>query len=152
MAKDEAPKSAYEITLEKLRRQDRERGEEAQTSLSDEQKSRIAEIRRRHEAHVAEREILFRSERAKAAASGDPEALEKIEKEYARERERIEVRRDREIAQARAAAGGAPAGPAAGGGAALGGPAAGGAGKPRRRVRKGGAALGIAVLGLSLLA
>ena len=140
MAKDEAPKSAYEITLEKLRRQDRERGEEAQASLSDEQKSRIAEIRRRHEAHLAEREILFRAERAKAAASDAPEALEKVEKEYARERERIEARREREIAQARAAAGGAPGGPAAGGGAAIGGPAAGGAGKPRRRARKGGAA------------
>jgi hypothetical protein len=45
-------------------------------------------------------EILFQSNRAKAA--DDPEALGKVEEEYARERRRIEERRETEIAKVRA--------------------------------------------------
>jgi imidazolonepropionase-like amidohydrolase len=95
----DAPKSAYEITLEKLRQRDRERGEAAPTALSDEQKRRIAEIRRTHEARVAEREILIRSERAKLLA--DPEAAEKLvrlDEDQARERRRLQDRLEAEIA------------------------------------------------------
>src|SRR5207245_3208629 len=101
---DDTPKSAYEIALEKLKRQDRERGEQATVPLTSEQKERIAEIRRRHEARLAELEILFSSERGKALASGEPEAIEKVEKEYAQERERVTAQREREVAAARTAA------------------------------------------------
>jgi imidazolonepropionase-like amidohydrolase len=99
----DAPKSAYEIALEKLRQRDRERGEEAPAALSDEQKERIAEIRKAHEARVAEREILFRSERAKLLA--DPEAAEKLarlEEGHAGDRRRLQDRLESEIAAARA--------------------------------------------------
>ncbi len=98
---DDGPKSAYEIALEKLKERDRERGEQSPARLSDAQKARIAEIRRTYEARLAEREILFGSERAKAAASGEAEAIEKVEQAYARERKRIEERRDREIGAVR---------------------------------------------------
>jgi imidazolonepropionase-like amidohydrolase len=98
----DAPKSAYEITLEKLRERDRERGEEAPAVLSDRQKRRIAEIRRAHEARVAEREILLRSEREKLLA--DPEAAEKLARlddDHARERRRLQERLETEIGAVR---------------------------------------------------
>jgi len=100
---DDKPKSAYEITLEKLKRQDRARGDAAPATLSDGQKKAIAEIRRVSQARLAEREILHRSERAKILS--DPEGapkLEKIEEEYAADRRRIEEDRDRQIEAVRA--------------------------------------------------
>jgi hypothetical protein len=105
MTMDDAPKSAYEIALEKLKRQDLERGDESPARLTDEQKKRIAGIRQTYEARLAEREILFKSERAKAAAPTDAEALQKVEEEYARERAKLEERREREIAAVHASAG-----------------------------------------------
>ena len=96
------PKSAYEITLEKLKRQDRERGETAPAALSEAQKKSIAAIRNVAQARLAEREILYRSERLKVQE--DPEGaakLEKIEAEYATDRRRIEEERDRQIDKAR---------------------------------------------------
>ena len=98
MAEDEAPKSAYELALERLRRKDREEGVE-ERPLSDEQRARIAELRRVYEARLAEREILHHSSLRKAA--GDPEAAEKLEEEYRRDRERIASERDRKIEAAR---------------------------------------------------
>jgi imidazolonepropionase-like amidohydrolase len=98
----DAPKSAFEIAMEKLRRQDRERGEEAPAALTPEQKERIAAIRRAWDAKFAEREILVRDERRRL--EGDPEAGEKIralEEDYARERRRMEQKRDAEIRSAR---------------------------------------------------
>lgn len=100
------PKSAYEITLEKLKRQDRERGEAAPTALSESQKKAIAEIRRVAQAKVAEREILYRSERQKVLQ--DPEGaakLQTIEEEYASDRRRIDADRDRQIEKVRAGKG-----------------------------------------------
>ncbi len=98
MAEDDAPKTAYEIILERLKRKDREAGIEQQT-LSDEQRAQIAELRKVYEARLAEREILHQSSLRKAAY--DPEALEKLEEEYRRDRERIASERDRRIEQAR---------------------------------------------------
>ncbi len=94
------PKSAYEIALEKLKRQDQERGEKPPATLNERQKKAIAEIRSKYDARLAEREILFKAEREKAMA--DPDVLEKIEEEYARERRHLEEQRDREIAAVRA--------------------------------------------------
>ncbi len=100
---DDAPKSAYEIAMAKLKQQDRDKGEAAPASLTDDQKRQIAEIRRKCEARIAEREILFRGERARAAA--DPEGaakLEQVEKEYAFDRTRFEAERERDITAVRA--------------------------------------------------
>ncbi len=98
MAEDEAPKTAYELALERLRQKDREQGIE-ERPLSDEQRARIAELRRVYEARLAEREILHHSSLRKAAH--DPEAVEKLEEEYRRDRERIGAERDRKLEQAR---------------------------------------------------
>ncbi len=93
MSEDEAPKSAYELAMARLRQKDREAGVE-ERAVSDEQRAEIAEIRRVHDAKLAEREILHHSERLKAR---DPEALEKLEEDYRRDRERIQSERDRKI-------------------------------------------------------
>lgn len=103
---DKRPKSAYEITLEKLKRQDRERGESAPAALSEAQKKSIAAIRSVAQARLAEREILHRSERLKVLE--DPEGgakLEQLEEEYARDRRRIEEDRDRQIDSVRSGRG-----------------------------------------------
>jgi hypothetical protein len=98
VAEDETPKTSYEIILERLQRRDRELGVE-EKPLSDEQRSRIAELRRVYEAKLAEREILHRSSLKKAGP--DPEAIERLEGEYQRDRERTVVERDRKLEKAR---------------------------------------------------
>jgi hypothetical protein len=95
---DDAPKSAYELILERLKKKDREEGVEDRP-VSDERKARIADLRKVYEAKLAEREILYQSARRKAA---DLEALDKLEEEYRRDRERIASERDRKIDEVRA--------------------------------------------------
>jgi hypothetical protein len=95
---DDEPKSAYELALERLRKKDREEGVE-ERPVTDEQRARIAEIRRVHEAKLAEREILHHS--AVRRTGGDPEAIAQLEEEYRRDRERIGAERDRKIEEAR---------------------------------------------------
>ncbi|HUD72990.1 MAG TPA: hypothetical protein VMQ62_13610 [Dongiaceae bacterium] len=102
----DAPKSAWEIALEKLNRQDKERGVDGPAALTPEQKEAIAEIRRRHQAGVAEGEILHRTNLGKAG--DDPEALAKVEEEHRIDRRRLDDQRDREIAKVRAGSGRKP--------------------------------------------
>ncbi len=141
---DKTPKSAYELALEKLKDQDRQRGEDAPLALSDAQKKEIAELRKVCEAKLAEREILFRSERARLQL--DPEAAEKLaksEEDYGRDRRRLEEQRDAAIARVRSAST-APGGKAG---------AAGTSAAGRRGGRKGrGAARAVAAFALGLAA
>jgi hypothetical protein len=88
-----APKTAYELILERLKQKDRADGV-TERVLSDEQKQKIAELRKVYEAKLAEREILHQSERQKA---GDMDTLDQLEREYRRDRERIVSERDRKI-------------------------------------------------------
>ena len=97
LSDDDAPKTAYELILERLKKKDRDEGLE-ERPVTEEQKARIAEVRKVYEAKLAEREILYQSARRKAA---DLEALEKLEGEYRRDRERIASERDRKLAEAR---------------------------------------------------
>jgi len=94
---DEAPKSAVELAMERLRKKDREEGVE-ERPLSGEQRAAIAEIRRVYEARLAEREILHRS---KLAQTLEPEARTAMEDDYRRDRERIASERDRKLEDAR---------------------------------------------------
>jgi tRNA splicing endonuclease len=100
MADDDAPKSSYEIAMERLRKKDQDAGVE-ERSLSDEQRAAIADVRRVYEAKLAEREILHKSTLRKAEGA-EPEALEALEAEYRRDRERLVSERDRKIDEARA--------------------------------------------------
>jgi hypothetical protein len=98
LSDDGAPKSAYELILERLKQKDRADGV-SERVLTEAQKEKIAELRRVYEARLAEREILYQSERQKAS---DMDALDQLEQEYRRDRERIASERDRKLAEARA--------------------------------------------------
>ena len=94
---DEAPKSAYELAMERLRKKDAEQGVE-ERPLTPEQRDAIAEARRVAEARLAEREILHQS-----ALRGvvDPESREELEQQYRRDRDRIHSDLDRKVAEIR---------------------------------------------------
>jgi hypothetical protein len=94
---DEAPKSAYELAMERLRKKDQAEGV-SERPLTDEQREAIAEARRVAEARHAEREILYQSAIARIA---DPDAAAVLEQEYRRDRERIASDRDQKIASIR---------------------------------------------------
>lgn len=94
---DEAPKSAYELAMERLRKKDRDEGV-LERPLRDDQREAIAEIRRVADARLAEREILHRSELRRTS---DADVAERLEEEYRRDRERIASDRDGKIERAR---------------------------------------------------
>lgn len=96
---EEEPKSAYELAMERLRKKDAEAGIEHK-ALTEEQRAQIAEVRSLYDAKLAEREILHASQKAKAA---DYDALEKLEEEYRRDRERLASERDNRIEKLRGA-------------------------------------------------
>jgi hypothetical protein len=100
MAND-APKSAFELAMERLRQKDREEGV-VERSLTDEQKAQIAEARKVYEARVAEREILYRDALRKAQSS---EEIRKLDEELTQDRGRFVRDRDRKIAEIRERAG-----------------------------------------------
>jgi len=97
MSEDDGPKSAYEVAMERLRKQDAESGA-GSTPLTDEQRAAIGEVRNFYEAKAAEVEVLHQSARRRAA---DPDALALLEEQYRRDRERLNSDRDSKIAKIR---------------------------------------------------
>ena len=95
---EEAPKSAYELAMARLRKKDADEGV-SDAPITEEQRQAIADIRKVYAARLAEREILHQSSRRKIA--DDPEAVEALEQDYRRERERVNNERDRKIEEAR---------------------------------------------------
>lgn len=93
----DAPKSAYELAMERLRKKDAEEGI-VEHKLTDAQKAAIAEARSIYEAHVAERQILHRE---KQLTTFDPAALDVIDQEYRRDLERFAYDRDAKIKKIR---------------------------------------------------
>ena len=96
MAKD-APKSAVELVMERLNKQDAGADVEA-VRLTDDQKAAIAAARRDYEAQVAEAEILFHS---KLTATVAPEARQQLEANHRRDLGQSASARDRKIAAIR---------------------------------------------------
>ena len=92
-----APKSAYELAMEKLRKRDADAGIE-EKPLPDEQRQAIAEARSLHDARVAERRILHQSA---ITATLDPVEIEAREAEFRRDLERLAYDRDARIKQVR---------------------------------------------------
>ncbi|MCL4808647.1 MAG: hypothetical protein KJ062_12800 [Thermoanaerobaculia bacterium] len=88
-----APRSSFELAMERLRAADREAGVE-ESPLTDAQKAAIAEARGIAVSRLAEREILFKDALRKVY---DPAEREKAEEEYRIDRSRIEADRDRAI-------------------------------------------------------
>jgi len=97
MTDDNAPKSAYELAMERLRKKDAEDGVERPT-VTDAQKAAVAEIRSVYEAKLAELDVMHQS---KMRASVDPEARATLEQEFRRERERLTTERDAKVEKAR---------------------------------------------------
>ena len=92
-----APKSAYELAMERLKSRDAEAGIEHKP-LTDEQKATIAEIRNFYQAKLAEVEVLHHG---KLKTVFDPEERAARELEYRRDRERLTSERDAKIEKAR---------------------------------------------------
>jgi hypothetical protein len=95
---DEAPKSAVELAMARLRQKDKDAGV-SERAVSEEQRAKIAEIRKFYVAKLAEREILHKS--ALLKTGGEPEAVQALEDEYRRDRERLQSERERKIDEAR---------------------------------------------------
>ncbi|HVS14634.1 MAG TPA: hypothetical protein VMV46_11965 [Thermoanaerobaculia bacterium] len=94
-------KSAYELALERM---DAEGiGRPRHDSLDDATRERMAEVRSKAEARLAELEIV---EKKKLAAIRDPAARGEAEQHYRAERRRIEEARDRDVERLRRQAAG----------------------------------------------
>jgi hypothetical protein len=95
---DKGLKSAYELAMERLNKQDAEAGIERRP-LTDGQKAAIAEIRSFYEAKLAEQEVLHQG---RLRGTVDPVERAALEEGYRRDRERFVSERDAKIAKARA--------------------------------------------------
>ena len=93
----DAPKSAYELAMEKLKKKDAEAGVETQV-LTDAQRAEIAEAKSVYEARVAERRIMHQST---IAGVFDPAELQERESELRRDLERFASERDAKIRKIR---------------------------------------------------
>jgi hypothetical protein len=97
MTDEGAPKSSYELAMERLRKKDAESGE-TPLHLTDAQKAAIAEIRSFYDAKLAQIDVLHQG---KIRAIFEPEARDVLEQEYRREREHLTGERDAKIEKAR---------------------------------------------------
>jgi hypothetical protein len=99
MSDDGAPKSAVELAMERLRKQDAEEGV-ATGRLTDAQKAAIAEVRSLYNSKIAEQEILQQSA-MKHLLSAEPAEVEEIGRRFRRERERLASERDTKVERIR---------------------------------------------------
>ncbi len=97
MMPDDAPKSAYELAMERLRKKDKEAGVDDRP-LTDAQKAAIAETREVYKARVAEREILHQ---AALRTARTHEEVDELNEKLRRDHERLVNDRDRSIAEIR---------------------------------------------------
>jgi hypothetical protein len=93
----DAPKSALELAMERLKKKDEEAGIE-QKPLTDEQRAEIAEARSVFESRVAERRIMHQSQ---TAAVFDPQELELKREELMRDLAQLESDRDAKVRKIR---------------------------------------------------
>ena len=85
-------KSAYELAMERLAKSDPKQGK----PLTAAQKGRLAELDRVYQGKWAEREIFLKKQLNDAYAAQKPDEAEKVQKQLASERARIEEERDEE--------------------------------------------------------
>ncbi|HJU44614.1 MAG TPA: hypothetical protein VJ691_17435 [Vicinamibacterales bacterium] len=94
---DEAPKSALELAMARLKQKDAEQGV-SDRPLTDDQKNEIAEVRKTYAARLAQEEILFKS---KLQSLADYDARQQLQENYRRDVERLNHERDRKIEKIR---------------------------------------------------
>jgi hypothetical protein len=97
MNDDDSPKSAVELAMARLKKQDADEGVSGH-QLTEEQKNEIGEVRKTYAAKLAQEEILYRS---KLAASVDFEQRQTMDDHYRRDVERLNYERDRKIEKIR---------------------------------------------------
>jgi uncharacterized protein YhaN len=94
---DDAPKSAYELAMERLRKKDQDEGVTV-VPLTDEQRAQIAEIRSFYEAKIAEQKVLHQSAVRKTL---DPAEVDTLDQQHRREIEHLTSARDSKIEKIR---------------------------------------------------
>ena len=98
----EEMKSALDIAMEKLKRLE---ADEEKIPLTEEQKQKIADIKKSCEAKIAEKEIMIKSRLKELPPGTDPtelrEQIELIQQEFIEEKTRLEKERDRNIKKVR---------------------------------------------------
>lgn len=92
-------KSAYELAMERLSKQS------PTVKITADQKKKLAELDSKYAAKLAEREIFLKDELEKAAAKGDFEATEQLEKQLVSERKSINAELEEKKEQVRQAKG-----------------------------------------------
>jgi hypothetical protein len=90
---DQAPRTALEIAMDRLRQKDAQDGVEVRPR-TDEQKAAIAEVRSLYDARLAQTEVMHRSG---IVGIADPAARATLDEEYQRDRERLHSERDAKI-------------------------------------------------------
>ena len=93
----EAPKSALELVMERLRKKDAEAGV-TETPLTDAQRAAIAEAKSVYEARVAERRIMHQSAVVRTL---DPEERQALDDALRHDLERFDSDRDSKIRKIR---------------------------------------------------
>ena len=96
MSDEGAPKSAFELAMEKLKT----RGDYEEKKLTGKQKAAIADIRSRYRARIAEAEIHHQT---KLAAVTSYEELDKVKNELARDKERLNAEMEEKVEEVRSA-------------------------------------------------
>lgn len=99
MSDPRAPKSSFELAMERLRKKDAEQGVTSR-ALSDQQKAAIAEVRSICDAKLAEQDILQQSAMNNLMGA-DPAEVDEISRRFRRERERLTSERDSKIEKIR---------------------------------------------------
>ena len=93
----DAPKSALELVMERLRKKDADAGI-AETALSDRQLAAIAEARSVYEARVAERRIMHQSAVVRTL---DPAERQALDDALRRDLDRFEAERESKVRKIR---------------------------------------------------
>jgi hypothetical protein len=94
---DDAPKSAYELAMERLRKKDQDEGITV-VPLTAEQRTQIAEVRSFYEAKIAEQKVLHESAARKTL---DPAERDTLDQQHRREIEHLTNARDSKIEKIR---------------------------------------------------
>lgn len=95
MSDSGAPKSSFELAMERLRKKDADEGVTTRP-LTDQQKAAIAEVRSLYDAKIAEQDILQQSA-MKNMLGADPAEVEEAGRRFRRERERLASERDTKV-------------------------------------------------------
>ena len=96
---DDAPKSAVELAMERLRKKDADEGVTTR-ALTEEQKAATAEVRSLYDSRIAEQEIL-QADAMKRLWGADPAEVAEVERRFRRERERLASERDAKVEKIR---------------------------------------------------